>query len=170
MSDRPDEFSRQIGTLWRSAMVGLDTVREVVIRSSQSGRLRLDIALLRNERAQLLQSLGELTLKHLDEKGFDESTEAMRSTFDRIRYVEARIQSDSARASDNAFGAPRGFEPEAATDYGNDDSIDDPPPENEPEHAPEHAPQHEPQDTAQPEAVPEQKTRKATTKLKDTSR
>lgn len=129
MSDRPDEFSRQIGTLWRTAMVGLDTVREVVVRSSQSGRLRVDIALLRNERAQLLQTLGELTMQLLDEQGFDDSTEALRSTFDRIRDVEGRIQSDSARATDNAFGAPRGFEPEAATDYGNEDSVDEPPPE-----------------------------------------
>ncbi len=110
-------------------MVGLDTVREVVVRSSQSGRLRVDIALLRNERAQLLQTLGEATMQLLDEQGFDEATEALRSTWERIKDVEARIQSDSARASDNAFGAPRGFEPEAASDYGSEDSIDEPPPE-----------------------------------------
>ncbi len=134
MSDRPDEFSRQIGTLWRTAMVGLDTMREVVVRSSQSGRLRVDIALLRNERAQLYQALGEAAMQLLDEQGFDDSTEALRSTYDRIKDVEGRIQSDSARATDNAFGAPRGFEPEAASDYGNEDSIDEPPPAPPPSH------------------------------------
>ena len=46
MSDRKDELRRQFGTMWRMASSGLDTLREVVVRSSQSGRLRVDLALL----------------------------------------------------------------------------------------------------------------------------
>jgi hypothetical protein len=128
MRNRPDELRRQLGTLWRTAMVGLDTVREVALRSSQSGRLRVDIALLRNERSQLLQELGEQTVRMLDEGSFDDASEAMRTLYDRVKDVEARIRSDSARATDNAFGAPRGFEPEAAADYGDSDGVEDPPP------------------------------------------
>jgi hypothetical protein len=118
MGSRQDELKRQFGTLWRTAMVGLDTVRDVVVRSSQTGRLRVDIALLHNERAQLLSQLGEALIAHVDEHGFDDATEPYRDLVERVKDVEGRIKSDSARATDNAFGAPRGYEPEAASDYG----------------------------------------------------
>ncbi len=128
MRNRPDELRRQLGTLWRTAMVGLDTVREVAVRSGQSGRLRVDIALLRNERSQLLQELGEKVVRLLDDGMLDDATDTMRSLHERIKDVEASIRSDSARATDNAFGAPRGFEPEAAADYGDASEVEDPPP------------------------------------------
>lgn len=118
MSNRQDELRRQLGTLWRTAMVGLDTVRDVVVRSSQTGRLRVDIALLHNERAQLLQQLGVALVAHLDEHGIDEANERFHDAYDRVKDVEGRIKTDSARNTDNAYGAPRGYEPEAASDYG----------------------------------------------------
>ena len=126
MSDRPDDLRRQFGALLKTALYGFDTVRDVVVRSSQTGRLRVDIVLLRNERGQLLQQLGESAMKLFDDGTFDEAvTEQLKPLHDEIRDVEARIRSDAAKATDNAFGAPRGFEPEAAADYGNDDRNDD---------------------------------------------
>ena len=53
----------------------------------------------------------------------------LRLQVERIRDVEGRIQSDSGRAHDNAFGAQRGYEPEAGN-Y--EDELDTP---DEDEHA-----------------------------------
>jgi hypothetical protein len=128
MSNRPDDLRRQLGTLWRTAKFGIDAMRDVVVRSSQTGRLRVDIALLHNERAQLLQQLGELAMRQMDEHGLDDENEAMHGFYEKIKDVEARMRSDTAKATDNAFGAPRGFEPEAAADYGADDAEEEPPP------------------------------------------
>ena len=125
MSDRPDELRHQLATLWRAARTGMDTVREVVVRSSQAGKIRLDIALMQREREQLLQQVGERVLAHLDEGG--ELPEDIYQLRDRIRDVEGRIRTNSVKANDNAFGAPRGYEPEAAVDYGDDQGVEDVP-------------------------------------------
>ncbi len=110
------------------ASSGLDTLREVVVRSSQSGRLRVDLALLQRERQHLLSSLGE-QVAALIEEGALEVPDQLRLQVERIRDVEGRIQSDSGRAHDNAFGAQRGYEPEAGN-Y--EDELDTP---DEDEHA-----------------------------------
>jgi hypothetical protein len=112
MSERSDDLRRQFGTVWRMASSGLGTLREVVVRSSQAGRLRVDLALLAREKQQQLAALGRQVAALLDE-GALEVPEEVRQTYDRVRDVDARIQADSSRAHDNAFGAPRGYEPEA---------------------------------------------------------
>lgn len=108
-----DEFRRQVGTVWRMAQGSFDTLREVVVRSSQAGRLRVDLALLVRDRQQLLATLGAEVLALADE-GALELPASLRPLADRLREVELRIQADSGRAHDNAFGATRGYEPEAA--------------------------------------------------------
>src|SRR5437762_1424321 len=108
-------------------MSGLGTTREVLLRSMQAGRLRVDIALLGKERSQLLETLGETVLKMIDEGAFPsegELPESVKQIVERVKDVEGRLKNDRIRAHDNAFGAPRGYEPEAATDYGNDDPDD----------------------------------------------
>jgi hypothetical protein len=120
VSERDDELLRHLGTLWRSAMVGLDTLREVAVRSTQTGRLRVDIALLQRERSQLLETLGEMVVAMIDDGSFEDVPESIKQAYDRIKDVDGRIKSDDAKAHDNAFGAPRGFEPEAASDYGDE--------------------------------------------------
>jgi len=116
-----DELRRQFGTVWRMASSGLDTLREVVVRSSQSGRLRVDLALLGRERRDLLASLGAQVVALADRDAL-ELPEALALTVERIHEVDARIAADSGRVHDNAYGAPRGFEPEAGN-Y--DDELDD---------------------------------------------
>ncbi len=128
MNSRPDELRRQLGTLWRTALVGFDTVREVVVRSSQSGRLRFDIAVLHNQRSQLLHHLGELVAQQLEEHDWNGASVEMRETFQRLQEVETHLGISRAQAADNAFGAPRGFEAEAAADYGSDDGAEEVPP------------------------------------------
>jgi hypothetical protein len=117
--------------MWRMASSGLDTLREVVVRSSQSGRLRVDLALLQRERQQLYRELG-MKVADLIEEGTIEAPDELRRAVERIRDVEARIEADSSKAHDNAFGAQRGYEPEA----GNYEDELDPPDEDE---ADEHA-------------------------------
>lgn len=126
-----DDFRRQFGTVWRMASSGLDTLREVVVRSSQSGRLRVDVALLQRERQQLLGDLG-LHVAALVDSGKLELPEDAQAIYEQIRDLETRIQSDLGRIHDNAYGAPRGYEPEAGN-FDDDDLLTDE--DDEDEHA-----------------------------------
>lgn len=102
---------------------GLETLREVVVRSSQSGKLRVDLALLAREKQQLLAQLGAELGKLIDE-GALEVPVALRQTWEQVKDVDARIKADAGRAHDNAYGAPRGYEPEAGGYGGADDDED----------------------------------------------
>jgi hypothetical protein len=101
---------------------GLGTLREVVVRSSQTGRLRVDLALLAREKQQLLARMGA-QLGRLIDDGAVEVPEALRQMWERVRDVDARMNADVGRAHDNAYGAPRGYEPEAGG-YGDEDEED----------------------------------------------
>jgi hypothetical protein len=107
-----DDLRRQFGTMWRMASTGFETFREVVVRSSQTGRLRVDLALLKRERQQLLAELG-LKVARLIEDEELEVPQAVRLVWERLHDVESRIKADSVKVHDNAFGAARGYEPEA---------------------------------------------------------
>ncbi len=119
MSEKRDDLRRQFGTVWKMASDGLDTLREVVVRSSQSGRLRVDLALLAREKQQLLARMGA-ELGRLMDEGAIEVPERLRSIWERVKDVDARMNADAGRAHDNAYGAPRGYEPEAGG-YGDAD-------------------------------------------------
>ena len=109
---------------------GLGTLREVAVRSSQAGRLRVDLALLAREKQQLLARIGAQVVRLLDEDALD-VPENVRQIWQRVKDVDARMNMDAGRAHDNAYGAPRGYEPEAGG-YGDaDDEDDDPLAENE---------------------------------------
>jgi hypothetical protein len=125
MSERRDDLRRHLGTMWQMASDSFDTLREVVVRSSQEGRLRVDLALLAREKQQLLQRMGAVLTRLLDEEAI-EVPEPLRQIYERVKDVDARITHDAGRASDNAYGAPRGYEPEAGG-YGDDDEdeLDD---------------------------------------------
>jgi hypothetical protein len=115
-----DEWKRQLGTLWRVASSGMDTLRDVVVRSSQEGRLRIDLAVYERERRDLLEEIGRAVVQ-MAEAGRIELPEGLAHTVMRLRQVEERIAHDSSRVNDNAFGAPRGMGPEVGPDLGEDD-------------------------------------------------
>ena len=126
MSERRDDLRRQFGTIWKMASDGLDTLREVAVRSSQSGRLRVDLALLSREKQQLLARIGAQVVRLLDEDAL-EVPENIKQIWQRVKDVDARMNADVGRAHDNAYGAPRGYEPEAGG-YGDEeeeDALDD---------------------------------------------
>ena len=116
-----NDLRRQLDTVLRMASTGFDTLKEVVVRSSQEGRLRVDLALLQREKRELLAQLGGETLRLLD-AGQLEGNADLDWLRDRIHDVESRMRASSSRAYDNAAGAPRGYEPEAA-DW---DELDEP--------------------------------------------
>ena len=112
VSDAAPGWQKPLGhlrTLMGVAAAAAGTLRDVVVRSSQAGRLRVDMALYLRERRDLRASLGRRMME-LFEAGTaklpDDS--AIRSLVDRLRDVQAQIEDDSARVNDNAFGAPRG--------------------------------------------------------------
>src|SRR4051794_688165 len=107
-----DEWKHHLGTMWKMASTGLDTLRDVVVRSSQEGRLRVDLALYQRERRDLLGELGQSVLGLVRASRL-ELPEELRALITRLGEIEERIAMDSARVHDNAFGAPRGYEPEA---------------------------------------------------------
>ena len=119
VSERRDDLRRQFGTVWKLASDSFDTLREVVVHSSRAGKLRVDLALLAREKQQLLTRLGEQVMALVDEAKLD-VPEAVRQTYDRVKDVDAQIKADGDRAHDNAYGAPRGYEPEAGG-YGDAD-------------------------------------------------
>lgn len=112
--------------MWKMASDSLDTLREVVVRSSQAGRLRVDLALLAREKQQLQARMGAMLVRMADD-GKLELPESLQAIYDRIKDVDARMSADAGRAHDNAYGAPRGYEPEAGG-YGEadeEDALDD---------------------------------------------
>ena len=117
------------------ASAGLGTLREVVVQSSQAGRLRVDLALLQREKQQLLALLGEQVAKLLDD-GQLEVPDDVRATYERACDIDARIKTDSVKAHDNAYGAPRGYEPEAGNYMNEHEPADEP---LEPDELDEHA-------------------------------
>ena len=116
------------------ASTGLETLREVVVRSSQTGRLRVDLALLVRERQQLLAELG-LKAARLADEGVLELPAELRALVSQLRDVEGRIAADSVKVHDNGYGGSRGYEPEAGSFNSDGDSLDDEPDDDLDEHA-----------------------------------
>jgi hypothetical protein len=122
VSDRRDDLRRQFGTVWKMASDSFGTLREVVVRSSQEGKLRVDLALLAREKQQLLARMGAEVVRLLDEDAV-EVPDNIKHIYERIKDVEAQLAADTGRAHDNAFGAPRGYEAEAGG-YDEDEEED----------------------------------------------
>jgi hypothetical protein len=105
-------WHKQIGhlrALMGVAAAAAGTLRDVVVRSSQAGRLRVDMALYMRERRDLYAALGKRVLELVAAGSLslpdDGTTESLLA---RLHEVQAQIDDDSARVNDNAFGAPRG--------------------------------------------------------------
>ncbi len=105
---------------------GLSTLREVVVRSSQAGRLRVDLALLSRERSRLLGRLGEVLVSLVD-KGALELNDDARRIYEELRDVDSRIAADSVASYDNSFGAQRGVQPEVGDSYSENESDNEAP-------------------------------------------
>jgi hypothetical protein len=117
-----ETLGRQAGALWRMAASSLGTLREVAVRSTQAGYLRMDVALLHRERREELAALGA-EVAALIKDGELQVPGHVRRIYDRIRELDVRIGSASTKIHDNAFGAPRGYEPEAGNYEDDGDAV-----------------------------------------------
>lgn len=64
MADRPrPDLKKELNQLWKSTVDQLDELKDVIVKSSQAGKARLDEAVLGRDRDQKLKELGELVLK-----------------------------------------------------------------------------------------------------------
>jgi len=122
--DDRDEWKRQLNTLWRAATTGATTLRDVVVRSADEGRLRIDLAVYERERRDLLEEIGRAVVQ-LADAGRLELPESLANTLLRLRQVESRITQDSTSLHDNAFGAPRDMGPEVGSGYDEEDPDDE---------------------------------------------
>ncbi len=52
------DLKKQLGAFMRTAVQGLDSVREVVVQKTKAGRIQLDVAMLRRKRRDALAELG----------------------------------------------------------------------------------------------------------------
>lgn len=110
-------------------MGGLDTLREVAVRSSEAGRLRVDVALLHRERSQLLETLGEIIVGMIDDQSFEDVPESVKQAYERIKDVDKRMRRDDSRDhhDDPRFRAPADAgKHQPADDEPGDDSDHDP--------------------------------------------
>ena len=86
-----NDLRRQADMIWRLASSGIETLRDVMVRSSQSGRLRVDVALLARERLELLAAIGEDLVKRA-ESGEGGLPASVRRTYERFKAVDAEMQ------------------------------------------------------------------------------
>jgi hypothetical protein len=52
------DLKRQFGAFMRTAVRGLDSVREVVVQKSREGKIQIDVAMLKRKRREALADLG----------------------------------------------------------------------------------------------------------------
>ncbi len=62
-SRRPTDLGSAFGSLLRSTLQQLDTVREVVVQKTKEGRAQLDLTLLKRKRKDALAKIGEAVVR-----------------------------------------------------------------------------------------------------------
>jgi hypothetical protein len=82
---------RQLGSLLGRAVEALGEVRDVVVRTSQVGKIKLDATFLRRERDRLFARLGEEIYDRVD-GGVLEVPEELAGLVEQIRDVETRLE------------------------------------------------------------------------------
>jgi hypothetical protein len=86
-----DEMRRQLGSLLGRAVEALGEVRDVVVRTSQVGKIKLDATFLRRERDRLFARLGEEVYDRV-EGGVLEVPGELAGLIEQIRDVETRLE------------------------------------------------------------------------------
>jgi hypothetical protein len=90
-----DEVRRQLGSLFGRAVEALGEVRNVVVRTSQVGKIKLDATFLRRERDRLFARLGEAVFDRV-EAGQLSLADDVLGLVEQIREVERRLEEQEA--------------------------------------------------------------------------
>lgn len=102
-----DEIKRQIGSLVSRAREALAEVREAVVRSSQVGKMKIDVTFLRREQDKAYQRLGAKVFE-LAEEGEIELSKELTPLVDLVRSLGRQIVEQEAELSDVEDDPARG--------------------------------------------------------------
>lgn len=126
-SRKPTSGSDLFGSLLRSAVQQLETVREVVVSRTKASRAQFDITLLRRKRRDALAALGEAVVA-LAKKGklTEDDFPSLGSGLTAVEALDEKIAREERRARAAAAGMPIARGPEDdEDDMRDDDDIDD---------------------------------------------
>ncbi len=85
-----DEVKRQFESFFERAVEAIGEVKDVVVRTSQVGKIKLDASFLRRERDKLLLELGEAVFDRIDE-GRLELPEGLGELVARVKELESKL-------------------------------------------------------------------------------
>lgn len=85
-----DEVKRQFESFFERAVEAIGEVKDVVVRTSQVGKIKLDATFLRRERDKLLLELGEAVFDRIDE-GRLEMPEGLGELVARVKELEEKL-------------------------------------------------------------------------------
>lgn len=91
-----ERMRSQFDKLLKSTMEGLEELKDVVVKASQSAKVKLDATFLRRERDRLYQLLGEEVFE-LIEQGNLKTPTVLRDTVDRVNAIVEQLATEEAR-------------------------------------------------------------------------
>jgi len=103
MKEKTQEFKKQFNELWKQTMTQLDDIKDVVLRSTDKlEKFDLEMERLRLERDKLLKSLGEQTLRWLEQSKDLPIPPMVRRTLNRLNEVAEGLTEKSKKAKKKA--------------------------------------------------------------------
>ena len=60
------DLRSELNSLWKTTLDQFDEIKDVIVKSSSAGKVKLDSTILKRERDRLLTRLGTLTLEALE--------------------------------------------------------------------------------------------------------
>lgn len=111
MNDRPrnKNVRGELESLWKSTVEQFDEITDVLVKTSQAGKAKLDATLLKRERDAVLAKLGALVREDPDRESLPEPWQALIQEADAL---DARIDEEEKRfgrvfpGSDDEGGTP----------------------------------------------------------------
>ena len=103
MKEKTKEFRKQFNELWKQTIAQLDDIKDVVLRSADKlEKFDLEMERLRLERDKLLKSLGEQTLRWLEQSKDLRIPPMVRRTLNRLNEVAEGLTEKSKKAKTKA--------------------------------------------------------------------
>ncbi|MDP7038055.1 MAG: hypothetical protein QGI45_02775 [Myxococcota bacterium] len=107
MKEKTQEFKKQFNELWKQTITQLDDIKDVVLRSTDKlEKFDLEMERLRLERDKLLKSLGEQTLRWLEQSKDLPIPPMVRRTLNRLNVVAEGLTEKSKKAKKAKTKAP----------------------------------------------------------------
>nr|PZM90670.1 MAG: hypothetical protein DIU72_12155 [Pseudomonadota bacterium] len=94
-----DEIKRQVGSIVSRAKEALSEVREAVVRTSQIGKLKIDVALLRREQEKAFARLGAKVFEMVED-GELSLPEPLDPLVQAVRHLARQIAEEEAELAE----------------------------------------------------------------------